>query len=400
MKWYEVEEAQQLLYEKSRPVGSVRLPLEDAAGLVLAEDVKAKITQPPFCRSAMDGYALCCDELQEKIDEKSPQDFFVSAAVFAGDGIIKMQHNTAVRIMTGAPLPLGADVVIPQEMTDYGETRVRLFGKLSKYANCVPAGEDFFAGDVIAKAGDVVDAYTVAAAAAGGVTELCVHPAVKAAIITTGSELVEVGKTLMAGQIYDANKAFFKSRLRELGCKVVRAKHCADDPKAIRTAMEEAAEVADLIITTGGVSVGRKDYLPAVISEMGAEIIFRKISVKPGSPTMAALYKEKTILCLSGNPYSAIAMFEVLFPHYEKKALQKNELRIKALSVPTINGYPKKSVNRRLIRGILQKNGVWIPTDQRNGQLHGGIGSNCLIDIPRGSDALVSGDVVRVWLLT
>ncbi len=400
MNRYSVEEAQLSLMQNSPTLSSEIIPIETALSRTLTEDMIAQLTQPPFPRSAMDGYALRSADLMDEISQTHPQSFPVVGTVFAGDepfGTLPRGH--AVRIMTGAPIPDGADVIIPQEMTDYGQERVTLYQKLSQHANCVPSGEDFCEGDILSAKGQIIDPYTIAAGVAGGVRTVQVRRPIRAAVITTGSELVSSKETLRLGQIYNSNLAFFQSRLVQLGCEVITCASYSDDLDAIRAAVNEAADAADLVLTTGGISVGQKDYLPQIINSLDADLLFRGIAVKPGSPTLAARLRDAVILSLSGNPYSAIAMFEVLFPYFEQKALGRNALRLMRLQRPAVNGYPKASPARRFVRGMLRPDGVYIPKDQRNGQLHGGIGSNCLVDIPAGTNEIRPMDTVSVLLL-
>lgn len=400
-----IEEAQNRLTEMSMEVGVQKRRIWDCLGLVLAEDIAAVITQPPFARSAMDGYAVRAEDVSFATQEASVI-LPVVAEIYAGDQPPqKLLPGEAMRIMTGAPIPEGADLVIPQEMTDYGGREVTFYRGGKAGENCCPAGEDFSKGDILARKGEAVDAYTIAAAVAGGVKMAAVRKRIRAAVITTGNELVSMDektdeKNLPIGKIYNSSLAYFVSRLTELGCDVISAVTVPDDTEVISETIRTAASEADLILTTGGVSVGGKDYLPEVINDLGAENIFRGIRIKPGMPTMAARYQNSTILCLSGNPYSAIAMFEVLFPAYEQKALGRNRMRIRRYQSVTINSFTKASPNRRLVRGILQDDGVWIPKDQRNGQLLAGVGSNCLVDIPAGSGPLTVGVTVELYTLS
>ncbi|MDO4619361.1 MAG: molybdopterin molybdotransferase MoeA [Lachnospiraceae bacterium] len=392
-----IETVQSALFRSADCLPVISVPMEEAFGCILAEDMLAQTTQPPFRRSAMDGYALRYSDLAAA---GTPGVFPVKGILYAGDQPLdSFPEGSAVRIMTGAPIPDEADVIIPQELTDYGEKQVTIHRALPQHANCIPAGEDFRKGDVISSAGRFVDAYTVAAGVAAGIKKVSVRRRIRAAVLTTGSELRDLEQELKPGQIYNSNKAYFAARLQELGCEVIMAKSVADEVGEIREMIREAAKRADLIITTGGVSVGKRDYLPEVLENLSAETIFRGISVKPGSPTTAAHYGNTTILCLSGNPYSSIAMFEILFPYYEQKALARERNRLTALTVPTVNGYPRPCQKRRLVRGILTPEGVQIPKHQRNGQLRDGIGSNCLVELPENSQPVPAGAPVKVLLI-
>lgn len=392
-----LEEAQHRLYEYATQTEIKRIRLDVAMGYVLAQDLLAQITQPPFIRSAMDGYAVRVEDVKLCTREQSVT-LQVAGQVLAGEQARQScQRGQAIRIMTGAPLPKEADLVIPQEYTDYGEDTVTIYQSGQAGENCVPMGEDFWCGDVLAAKGEPIDAYTIAAGIAGGVTEVMVYQKLRVALITTGTELVEAGGPLLDGQIYDSNNAFFKNRLLEMGYEVVYTNRISDDMQGICAIIREAGSKADLIVTTGGVSVGKKDFLPQVMDSIGARVLFQGIRIKPGMPTMAAGYQDKLILCLSGNPYSAIAMFETLLPYYEKKAQGCGQNRLRTAQAITTNSFQKRSPVRRLIRGVWDGNRVHIRQEQRNGQLRGGIGCNCLIDIPEGTEQINENSNVKIF---
>ncbi len=393
-----IEEAQNELMSHAELLSIEEIPVADAFGRIAAEDIVSNMTQPPFARSSMDGYAVRRKDVSD-CKEESPVKLPVCAVCFAGDAPAVLLPGCAVRIMTGAPVPAEADMVIPQELTDCGEDDVIIKSIKLKNNNVVPAGEDFSEGDILLQNGRTIDAYTVAASVAGAVEQVKVRRKIKAAVITTGSELVSPGEKLAPGQIYNSSLAFFETRLKALGCDVVKTVSVTDDPKQIQKLLEETSEDADLILTTGGVSVGKKDFIPEVIEKLGAENIFRHMDIKPGAPTMAAKYNGTTILCLSGNPYSAIAMFELLFPSYEMKVLNRKNCRMFSFQTFALNSFPKASPKRRIIRGVFKQNGVYIPEGQRNGQLISGIGSNCLVDLPAGSTAVKEGEMVTVHML-
>lgn len=394
-----IEEAQERLMETSNTLEIRKKKITDCLGAILAEDIIAMVTQPPFPRSAMDGYAVHATDILSATREK-PITLPVKMLVCAGDEPTGFfPQGMAAQIMTGAPIPRGADLVIPQEAVDCNEYEVTFYKSGKIHDNCCLRGEDFFQGDILATRGSPVDSYTIAAAVAGGVNQANVYERIRVAVITTGNELIPAGEKLPAGKIYNSSLAYFESRLASLGCEVVFSATIPDEKELIAEAVREAAIHANLILTTGGISVGKKDYLPEVIDSLGANVIFRGIQIKPGMPTMAAIFEERTILCLSGNPYSAIAMFEILYPAYEKKARSRNQMRLYRLESTMINDFHKSSPTRRLVRGILEKNGVFVPKGQQNGQLYAGIGTNCLVDIPAGSAPLMTGEKVELFLL-
>ena len=229
---------------------------------------------------------------------------------------------------------------------------------------------------------------------------LSVRKQVRSAVICTGDELTLPGKPLGEGKIYGSSHLYLTTRLRQCGCADAKAYFAGDDPsgiaKMIRRQIEKGAQ---LIVTTGGVSVGRKDYLPAVIDMIGGEILFHGIDIKPGMPSMLSKAGETLILSLSGNPYSCACIFELIGRPVIAAMLGKQCVRDKVLQIPSADSYNKRSQVRRILRGRFDGVCVHFSSRQRNGQMAAGIGCNCLIDIPAGNEGIREGDNVRVILL-
>jgi molybdopterin molybdotransferase len=229
---------------------------------------------------------------------------------------------------------------------------------------------------------------------------LSVRKKVRAAVICTGDELTLPGQPLGEGKIYGSSHLYLMTRLRQCGCAQPNAYFAGDDPfeiaKMIREKIEDGTR---LIVTTGGVSVGRKDYLPAVIEMIGGEILFHGIDVKPGMPSMLSKAGETLILSLSGNPYSCACIFELIGRPMIAAMLGKQGVPDIVLQVPAADSYDKRSPVRRILRGSFDGMCVHFSSRQRNGQMAAGIGCNCLIDIPAGNEEIREGDIVRVILL-
>ena len=346
-----IEDAQKLVFQEGIPVETEYCPVSECAGRVLAEDLTSAIPQPPFARSAMDGYALREADIKGACQEQ-PVILKVIYKTCAGDPPgRRLLPGECVRIMTGAVLPEGADCVIRQEDTDEGESRVRIYSRGRAQQNCCAAGEDFKPGDILARAGDRMDAYIAATAVAAGRTELLVRRRLRAAIVTTGEELAEAGSALLPGKIYNSNLTYLQVRLVQEGCEVVYCRRTGDERSVIAAAVREAVKTADFVVTTGGVSVGQKDQLPYVMEELGARILFRGISLKPGMPSMGAMLEKTPVLCLSGNPYSAFAVFELLIRPLKAGFLGCTEYHYTRVQTIAASGFSKPSKTRRLLRG-------------------------------------------------
>ena len=396
---YTIDEAREMILNLTREVGEQEINIEDSLGFILSRDVCTCIAQPPFPRSAMDGYALKAEETEEA-GPLTPEYFRVVGCQYAGDPYFReLKQGEALRIMTGAAVPEGADAVVRQEDTDCGHDRVAVYTRMEKGQNYCPVGEDFPMGQCLAREGVKVDAFLISAAAAGGINSFMVRKKPRAALLTTGDEIQNPGTGLDEGKIYNSQKYLFMARLSQLGCEVVYFASPGDSVEKIREALEEAARYSDLIITTGGVSVGLKDCVPEVMEQSGARIIFHGISVKPGMPTMFSLYKDIPVLSLSGNPYSASAVFELLVqPMVRQMTGYRGEV-LKKVSGRSLDTFGKKQKITRYLRGYYEDGQISFGQGQRNGQTMSGIGCNCLICLEAGKGPVNIGDELTAFLL-
>ena len=393
-----IERAQKMIREAVFEAGCEMVPAEECAGRILGEDLVAAMTQPPFPRSAMDGYAVRAEDVRA-VSEESPAVLNVSGCVFAGGHYAgRISPGEAVRIMTGAPVPEGADCIVRQEDTDLGADQVRIYRSARSGESICPAGEDFITGELLAPKGSTADAYTVSCAVAAGLTSLKVRKRPRAAVITTGDELRRPGTPLGPGQIYNSSMAYLTVRLQQMGCTVSLQTSAGDSVEAICRAAEEAAECSDVIITTGGVSVGEKDLMPEVLEKLRADIVFKGMDIKPGMPTVFSLISGIPVLSLSGNPYSAFAVFELLFPVLLAKMSGRRGKVFVKKKVRAGDSFSKPSPVRRIIRGRYDADRVYFSGSQGNGQLKGGIGTNCLIEIEEGNTGVSVGDELTVIL--
>jgi molybdopterin molybdotransferase len=397
----EVEQALETALRYCRVTEPETCPIGDCADRILAEDMRAAVNSPPFRRSAMDGFAVRSEDLWGA-SERRPVVLTVRGCNDAGSPVIRhIGKGEAAQIMTGGVLPEEADAVVKQEIVELRGQDTAVFSAPSKPGDCFsPIGEDLQEGEILAHAGETVDASALAAGAAAGLSMLSVRKQVRSAVICTGDELTLPGKPLGEGKIYGSSHLYLTTRLRQCGCADAKAYFAGDDPsgiaKMIRRQIEKGAQ---LIVTTGGVSVGRKDYLPAVIDMIGGEILFHGIDIKPGMPSMLSKAGETLILSLSGNPYSCACIFELIGRPVIAAMLGKQCVRDKVLQIPSADSYNKRSPVRRILRGRFDGVCVHFSSRQRNGQMAAGIGCNCLIDIPAGNEGIREGDNVRVILL-
>lgn len=371
--------------------------LMDGLGKVLAEDVIAQYAQPPFPRSPLDGFAVNAEDVVNATST-SPVTLTIVGEIFAGQMYEKtLEKGCAVRIMTGAPIPDGANTVIRQESTTYDKQFVQIFESAKAYANYCPAGEDYEVGQTILTKGTYLDGINIGVLASMGYDKVFVYQTPNIGVISTGDELAIPGNPLQKGQIYDANRYLIQARLLELGISSTFSIHCNDDVKEMVSLMKEKAEDTQLIITTGGVSVGTKDIMHEVVEQLHAKKLFWKVDVKPGSPTLAAVYHNTLFICLSGNPFGAAVNFELLVRPILAQLMKNPIWKTKQKQAILKGSFPKESKRRRFVRGYYQDGVVTFKdTKHSSGILSTFIGCNCLIDIEKGNQGLKEGD--RVWI--
>lgn len=293
-----------------RPVEEVEeVALTAAVGRVLARTVTSAMALPPFDHSAMDGYAVRSQDCAGAPPFRLP----MIGRIAAGDaGSAVLTSPGAVRIFTGAPLPPGCDAVVMQEHCVAEDGDILVQKAASPGLNIRRAGEDVATGSIILTAGTPLDARHVAIAAACGIPVLPVRRQVRVAILSTGNELREPGERLDGGAIFESNRHMLHALLASRPVQVSDLGACSDDPDRLTEVLAEAARTHDLVLTTGGVSVGEEDYLPAVLHRYCRQVEVLKIAIKPGKPLAAGRSEQAMTLALPGNPFSAMMSFLLL----------------------------------------------------------------------------------------
>ncbi len=394
-----LKQAQELLLAKTETVRDTEeISLWEGGGRTLAEDIFAGQDQPPFARSPLDGYAVRSWDIAGASKER-PARLSVIDEVDAGQvSGMRVEKGTAIRIMTGAPVPEGADCIVRQEDTDYGEEKVEVYREVGAYENYCFAGEDYRAGTQVLEKGTKLGAIELGTLASLGREKVRVFRRVRAAVLTTGDELVLPGEERKPGKIYDANLYTMATRLTALGAEVIRKGRTGDKPEEAAAWIREAGEKADIIVTTGGVSVGKKDIMHEVLKLLDCERIFWKIAIKPGMPTLCAQYGGKLLICLSGNPFGAAVNLELLVRPVLAKMAGRKAPELLRLSAVSESEFPKRSGVTRYVRAFYEEGKVRIPEGSNaSGILSSMCGCNCLIEIPAGTAALKKGD--RVWIV-
>ena len=395
-----LEEALAIVREHTAPLPPEQGVGEELLGRVLAENIIAPMDQPPFDRSPLDGYALASADTQGA-DRDHPVQLEVVDTVYAGGwSQVTIRPGQCVRIMTGAPIPAGADCVIRQEDTDRGHPCVQIYQELRRHENYCFAGEDYQKGGVLLAAGTVLDAAALGVLAGAGLWErpMAVYPRPRVLLAGTGDELVRPGQPLKPGQIYNSNLPQLAARCRQLGLAADTV-WWPDDPQAVADGLTAGMRDFDCVITTGGVSVGDKDIFHQALPLAGAERLFWRVKLKPGTPLMFSLLRGRPVLSLSGNPFAAAATFELLARPVLAALAGQGDWQPLTLTAPLATPFSKASGGRRFVRGIYRDEAVTLPEGHSSGQLRSQVGCNCLVDIPAGSPPLAAGTMVKVVLL-
>ncbi len=282
------------------------VPLAEAAGRISAVEVLAPMDLPGFANAAMDGYAVRAGDLA------AVSELPVADTILAGDTArYRLPPATAMAIMTGAPMPAGADTVVIRENTERRDGTVRINGDVVVGANVRPGDDDCVAGTCVLAAGQSLDAGVIAWLAALGITSVSVVRRPRVAILVTGDELVPGGQPLAFGQRYESNGALLRELALDAGAEVLTVAAVGDDPAQLRRRLAELAGGADLLLTSGGVSAGDADHLPAAIADLG-ETVFHKVGIKPGMPVLCGRIGATVVMALPGNPVSVGVTFLML----------------------------------------------------------------------------------------
>jgi molybdopterin molybdotransferase len=377
------------------------IPLTDSFGRVLAEDVHAQIPVPPFDRSPYDGYAFRGEDTKRATKE-NPKVLTITEELPAGSvPTMEVGPGQAAKVLTGSPIPPGANATIKYENTEFTDTEVRISTPMEPGSNIVRAGEDIPVGELIGQAGSVITGPVMGVLAAQGFKEVKVYARPVITLINTGMELAEVGEPLPPARIYNSNFYTLKGYLTAIGANTTNGGIVEDDPDKISQRIYDSLSVSDMIITTGGASVGDYDWAVTAAQRLGAEILFWKIAMKPGGSMLAATLNGKLILSLSGNPGAAVlGLLRIALP-YIKKLCGRSDVLPQVVETVLKEPLKKDSPHLRLLRGRLEIEGCTAYFIQNKSQGNGSVSSlvNCdlLGEIPAGSPPLEAGTKIKSY---
>ena len=397
-----VGKARELIARFLAPVTTTeRVHVRAALGRVLAEDVTSPLNVPAHDNSAMDGYAVRFADLKSDGEVTLK----VAGTAYAGlpfKGTVKA--GECVRIMTGSVVPAGADAIVMQEHVKADGDCVTVGGGHRKGQNLRRAGEDLAAGQVALRRGLALRPAEIGLISSLGIGEVTVYRRLRVAFFSTGDELVSIGTVPAEGQIFDSNRYTIHGMLTRLGCEVIDMGVVRDDPKLLERAFREAADTADVVITSGGVSVGEADFVKDLLNKIG-EVVFWKIAMKPGRPLAYGKIGAAHLFGLPGNPVSVM----VTFYQFVRDALLKLSgldpvPPLPTFKVPCVSSLKKAPGRTEFQRGILQRDehGAWsvrVTGDQGSGILRSMSEANCFIILPTEQGNVTAGTLVEVQVM-
>jgi molybdopterin molybdotransferase len=388
----DVKTARELIHYHSEATSKTeKVNLMDALGYVVSEDVVSKIDMPPFRQSAMDGYALCMNKSDT---------YNVVAEVTAGDNKNpSLFMGEAVRIFTGAPVPDTANTVVMQEKTSVKGDAIYLEVPIKINENIRPKGEQIKEGDVAIPKGTQIKGAHIGFLAGLGITHINVFKKPSIAIVVTGNELIPAGNRLGYGEIYESNGAMLKAVLEELGYKKTSVINVKDDFETTKTTLHKTINNYDVVIVTGGVSVGDYDFVGSALRDLGVDEIFYKVKQKPGKPIFFGKKNQKAIFGLPGNPAAALSCFYVYgYPHLKmREGALNNELQ--RISIPLSSDYTVKGNRAHFLKARIEGDSVGILSGQSSAMLRAFGYANALVFLPENAQELKKGEKVTAILL-
>lgn len=386
-----IDEALARVLARAQPLDAERVPVAAAAGRVLADDVAAQVDLPPFASSAMDGFAVRSDDLPGSL----PVVFRIAAGLPADR---PLAPGEAMEISTGGAVPQGADAVVPIERVVMTDNRIEVTDAVGSGAHVRPAGGDVRAGDALLEAGTVLGAAQIGALAAAGVAEvLCARRPI-VVVLSTGTELRTPGQELGPGQIYESNGPMLAAAFEASGALVDRIGPVADDEEAQRAALERGLD-ADVLVSSGGVSVGPHDLVRRILAELGAEEDFWGVAVRPGKPLAFGVRGATLVFGLPGNPVSSLVAIE-LFVRPALLALQgAARPGPRYESARLASALPRNAARDELVRARTEEEDgepVLVPlTGQESHMIARAAAADALVLVPAGEGELSAGERVR-----
>lgn len=394
----ELEEAMELVLTRIQPVETEWVSIRDANCRVLAQDITSQIAIPPFARSPLDGYAYQAtafdpQPLQLNIVSEIPAGTFSERKIVPGE---------AAKLFTGAPIPPGANCVVRMEDTECVGDQVTILHPVAPNSNIISKGEEIGEGDTLLKKGFYLTPPAIGLLAAVGLDRINVYRRPHVGLLSTGTELMDVGQPLLPSKIYNSNRYTLLGMLQQAGCEVTLIPIVSDEIEETLKALEKVAD-ADVIIATGGASVGDYDIMRHVLAQFGCEMLFWKINIKPGTPASVGQKGKQFCFSLSGSPSAAMVTFELLVRPALRKLAGRSTFDKEKFLVKMASGFAKTGKQRRFLRAqAVFKNGeIWADPAPAHGSgiLRSMIGSHLLVDVPANHGSIEPGELLMAsWI--
>lgn len=389
---------QHILHSINSITDTETVPIRDALNRVVAEDIYSSINVPSHTNSAMDGYAIRGDE----IPNESNKQFKLIGTAWAGRPYLgDVGDSECVRIMTGAAMPANTDTVVMQEHVQVNDDLITIDSKQTANQNVRQAGEDIAAGNLVFKPGKLLNPSDIGLIASLGIGEINVFRKLRAAFFSTGDELVSIGTPLEVGQIYDSNRYTLWSMLTRIGVEINDLGVIRDTPEAVEAAFLKASDNADIVITSGGVSVGDADFVKETLEKLG-EVNFWKVAMKPGRPLAFGKINDAYFFGLPGNPVSVMVTFYIFVQAAIEKMMghePKTRIQIQAISNSELRKRPGRVEYQRGTYHLNEHNDYVVTKtgEQGSGILRSMSDANCFIFLPMDSNGISKGDKVEIW---
>ncbi len=399
-----LHEAQRIVLDAATSLGLEKISILDTLGRVLGEDIIAERHNPPWDNSAMDGFAVRAEDIQQEHTISKPVTLTVIEDVPAGKMPTKsVGRGQAIRIMTGAPIPNGADTVLKVEDTEHTPDSVRVFKPEPRGSNIRPQGEDVKKGDCIIPKGTTIRSGEAGMLAILAKSFVLVYQRPRVAILSTGDELADLDERFSEEKIINSNSYGIAAAVQEAGGVPILLGIARDTPAALKEKISHGLN-ADILVLSGGVSMGDYDFTKAVFRDLGAEMNFWKLAIRPGQPLAFGKIQGKLAFGLPGNPVSSMVTFEQLVRPAMLKLAGARGYGRPLLEAVFQEKFSKRTDRRHFLRGVLwREDGVFkvrTTGDQGSGILTSMVKANCLIDIPVEVERINPGDSVTVQLLS
>ncbi|MDP4159536.1 MAG: molybdopterin molybdotransferase MoeA [Bacillota bacterium] len=394
----ELEEAKELVITRILPVDTESVSLSEAYGRVLAQDIRSPMAMPPFARSPLDGFAY-----RAEMYDSQPLLLNIVGEIPAGTLLERdIVIGEAAKIFTGAPIPPGANCVVRIEDTELVGGTVRILRPVSPGSNIIARGEEIKEGDLLLRQGFHLTPPAIGLLAAVGVVQVKVYRRPRVGLFSTGTELVDVGQPLHPSKIYNSNSYTLRGMLQEAGCEVLAIPIVADHIDKTLEALERVAE-ADVVIATGGASVGDYDVMRHALTQFGCEMLFWKLNLKPGTPASVGQKGKQFFFSLSGNPAAAMVTFELLVRPALRKLAGRSMVEEARFLVKMAEGFDKSGKQRRFLRAqaVFKDGEIWAnpAPSQGSGILRSMIGSHLLVDVPANHGSVKPGELLMAsWI--